>query len=105
MNYNPYENLPKVPSFEVISDDVRDGEKMPLPHVSGIFGAGGEDISPHLSWRGFPGGTEFGTRQATWPVTYSHWGHPVASEEAGLWLCSGRLTRHWQPSHSSISGC
>ena len=51
MNSNPYENLPKVPSFEVTSADVRDGEKMPLPYVSGIFGAGGEDISPQLSWR------------------------------------------------------
>jgi Raf kinase inhibitor-like YbhB/YbcL family protein len=58
MNYNPYENLPQVPSFEVTSDDVRDGEKMFLPHVSGIFGAGGEDISPQLSWSGFPEGTK-----------------------------------------------
>src|SRR5216684_1323257 len=58
MSYNPYENLPKVPSFEVRSDDVRDGEKMPLPQVSGILGAGGEDISPQLSWRGFPAGTK-----------------------------------------------
>ena len=58
MNYNPYENLPKVPSFEVTSTDVQDGEKMPLPHVSGIFGAGGEDVSPQVSWRGFPEGTE-----------------------------------------------
>src|SRR5260370_39571311 len=58
MSHNPYENLPKVPSFEVTSTDVRDGEKLPLPHVSGIFGAGGEDISPRLSWRGFPAGTK-----------------------------------------------
>jgi len=58
MSYNPYENLPKVPSFEVTSTDVRDGEKLPLPQVSGIFGAGGEDISPSLSWSGFPAGTK-----------------------------------------------
>ena len=58
MNYNPYENLPKVSSFEVTSTDVQDGEKMPPPQVSGIFGAGGEDISPQLSWRGFPEATQ-----------------------------------------------
>ena len=58
MSYNPYESLPKVPSFEVTSDDVRDGEKLALPQVSGIFGAGGEDISPQVFWRGFPEGTQ-----------------------------------------------
>ncbi|HEU5381357.1 MAG TPA: YbhB/YbcL family Raf kinase inhibitor-like protein [Ktedonobacteraceae bacterium] len=58
MSYNPYENLPKVPAFEVQSTDVRDGEKLSLPQVSGIFGAGGQDVSPQLSWRGFPEGTK-----------------------------------------------
>lgn len=58
MSYNPYESLPKVPSFAVTSTDVRDGEKLPLPHVSGIFGAGGKDVSPQLSWHGFPAGTK-----------------------------------------------
>ncbi len=58
MSYNPYENLPKVPTFEVTSCSVRDHEKLSLPYVSGIFGAGGEDISPQLSWRGFPAGTK-----------------------------------------------
>jgi Raf kinase inhibitor-like YbhB/YbcL family protein len=51
---NPYEELPQVPTFIVQSKDIADGEKKPLPHVSGIFGAGGEDISPQLSWNGFP---------------------------------------------------
>ncbi len=58
MDYNPYEQLPKVPSFEVTSTDVQDGEKLSPPQVSGIFGAGGQDISPQLSWRGFPQGTK-----------------------------------------------
>lgn len=58
MAYNPYEHLPRVASFEVTSNDVQEGEKLSLPQVSGIFGAGGEDISPQLSWSGFPEGTK-----------------------------------------------
>jgi len=58
MAYNPYEYLPKVAAFQVTSTDVREGEKLSLPQVSGIFGAGGEDISPQLSWSGFPEGTK-----------------------------------------------
>jgi Raf kinase inhibitor-like YbhB/YbcL family protein len=56
--YNPYDSLPQVPSFEVTSKDVKDGEKMPNPQVSGILGAGGEDVSPQLAWSGFPEGTK-----------------------------------------------
>ncbi len=56
-DYNPYEQLPAVDSFELTSEDVRDGEKLALPQVSGIFGAGGEDLSPQLSWSGFPSST------------------------------------------------
>jgi Raf kinase inhibitor-like YbhB/YbcL family protein len=58
MTYNPYEHLPKVASFQLTSTDVREDEKLPLPQVSGIFGAGGEDVSPQLSWSGFPEGTK-----------------------------------------------
>ena len=58
MSRNPYDDLPKVASFEVTSTDIKDGEKLPMPQVSGIMGAGGEDISPQLSWRGFPAGTK-----------------------------------------------
>jgi Raf kinase inhibitor-like YbhB/YbcL family protein len=54
---NPYEGLPEVESFEVTSDDIDHGEQLPQPHHSGIFGAGGEDESPHLAWSGFPEGT------------------------------------------------
>jgi Raf kinase inhibitor-like YbhB/YbcL family protein len=50
----PYEHLPEVPSFEVSSNDVAEGETLSKPHVSGVFGAGGEDVSPHLKWSGFP---------------------------------------------------
>jgi Raf kinase inhibitor-like YbhB/YbcL family protein len=54
---HPYASLPRVPSFELRSDDVSDGRPLALPQVSGIFGAGGEDRSPHLAWSGFPDDT------------------------------------------------
>jgi len=50
----PYRFLPDVPAFTVTSTDIADGERLSLPQVSGVFGAGGEDISPQLHWSGFP---------------------------------------------------
>ena len=58
MARNPYSDLPAVPSFSVTSTDVSDGQTLPTPQVSGIFGAGGQDISPQLSWSGFPDATK-----------------------------------------------
>jgi Raf kinase inhibitor-like YbhB/YbcL family protein len=55
---SPYDNLPSVPTFDVSSKDVRGGEPLPVPQLSGIFGAGGEDTSPQLSWSGFPSATK-----------------------------------------------
>jgi Raf kinase inhibitor-like YbhB/YbcL family protein len=54
---NPYDFLPQVPGFTLTSTDVSDGEVLPMPQVSGVMGAGGEDRSPQLSWSGFPEGT------------------------------------------------
>ncbi|QRP46220.1 YbhB/YbcL family Raf kinase inhibitor-like protein [Amycolatopsis sp. FDAARGOS 1241] len=54
---NPYDFLPSVPSFTLRSNDIAEGETLATPHLSGIFGAGGEDRSPQLSWEGFPEGT------------------------------------------------
>ncbi|MGB2941054.1 MAG: YbhB/YbcL family Raf kinase inhibitor-like protein [Candidatus Dormiibacterota bacterium] len=57
MHHDPYEFLPKLPAFQLTSTDVKDGEKLALPQVSGMLGAGGQDISPQLSWSGFPAET------------------------------------------------
>jgi Raf kinase inhibitor-like YbhB/YbcL family protein len=55
---DPYEFLPKVASFRVVSTTVRNGHPLPLAQLSGIFGVpGGKDISPELSWSGFPKAT------------------------------------------------
>jgi len=55
---NPYDDLPDVDSFEVSSDDVTHNETLGNPQVSGVLGAGGSDVSPHLSWSGAPEGTK-----------------------------------------------
>ena len=52
---DPYQFLPDVPSFQLTSTDVTDGEPMPARHASAVFGVeGGEDLSPQLAWSGFP---------------------------------------------------
>src|SRR5579872_7217468 len=53
----PYDFLPPVPSFTVASDDVADGQQMSNNHVYNSFGMTGENISPQLSWSGFPAET------------------------------------------------
>jgi len=51
---DPYEALPKLPTFSLTSDSITDGQPLGTPQISGIMGAGGEDVSPQLSWSGFP---------------------------------------------------
>ena len=53
---NPYEALPAVPTFTLTSNDVDDGQVLPLDQRSA--GVGGKDISPQLSWSGAPAGTK-----------------------------------------------
>jgi Raf kinase inhibitor-like YbhB/YbcL family protein len=56
---NPYEFLPKVPSFSLTSQTVRNGHPLPIAQLSGILGVpGGKDISPQLTWSGFPATTK-----------------------------------------------
>ncbi|QTF72987.1 YbhB/YbcL family Raf kinase inhibitor-like protein [Arthrobacter woluwensis] len=57
MSFDPYAALPAVAAFQVTSTDVENGAVFAQPQVSGVFGAGGEDVSPQLSWEGAPAGT------------------------------------------------
>src|SRR5438105_3050839 len=52
MSWNPYDNLPRAASFSLTSSDLREGEKLAMPQVSGVLGAGGQVVSPQLSWSG-----------------------------------------------------
>jgi Raf kinase inhibitor-like YbhB/YbcL family protein len=54
---DPYDFLPSLPAFALRSNDIAEGETLATPHLSGLFGAGGEDRSPHLAWAGFPAET------------------------------------------------
>jgi len=49
---DPHDLLPSAPSFSVESDDVQDGAPQAPKHAHGS--AGGENVSPHLRWSGFP---------------------------------------------------
>jgi Raf kinase inhibitor-like YbhB/YbcL family protein len=53
---DPYALLPAVGSFEVTSTDIVDGQPVPLRHAH--TSVGGDNVSPHLSWSGFPAGTK-----------------------------------------------
>ena len=55
---NPYDRLPAVPSLQVHSDDIADGEILAEPFRSGILRGGGQDRSPHLAWEGYPAETK-----------------------------------------------
>ena len=51
----PYDLLPEVPSFTVTSTDVADGSPMDIKTAHDS--AGGQNLSPQLSWSGAPEGT------------------------------------------------
>jgi Raf kinase inhibitor-like YbhB/YbcL family protein len=53
----PYDFMPQVTSFSVESDDVADGQQMGDNQVYNGFGMSGQNISPQLSWHGFPAAT------------------------------------------------
>ncbi len=49
---DPYDLLPQVPAFTVTSADVTDGQ--PLDELFAHTSVGGKNLSPQLSWSGFP---------------------------------------------------
>jgi Raf kinase inhibitor-like YbhB/YbcL family protein len=56
---DPFSRLPDVPTFELTSADVSDGQPLPAAQASGAMGIpGGADRSPQLSWSGFPEETQ-----------------------------------------------
>lgn len=59
MENSPLAKLNDVPTFTVTSADAADGEQLAPKHRSGKMQVpGGEDVSPQLSWSGFPEGTK-----------------------------------------------
>jgi Raf kinase inhibitor-like YbhB/YbcL family protein len=53
---DPYDLLPPVPSFRLDSDDLADGQAKHPRHAHPM--AGGDNLSPHLRWSGFPPETQ-----------------------------------------------
>jgi len=54
----PYDFMPSVPSFALTSTDVAEGQQMSDAQVFDGFGMTGQNISPQLSWSGFPAATK-----------------------------------------------
>ncbi len=54
----PYDFMPEVPSFTLVSDDVTEGETLPEAHLMDGWGMSGGNRSPHLEWSGFPAVTK-----------------------------------------------
>ena len=54
----PYDFMPEVPSFQLSSHDVADGQMMSANQVFDQWGMTGLNVSPWLLWSGFPAQTQ-----------------------------------------------
>src|ERR1700683_4065977 len=70
--------FPDVATFEVTSNDVADGATLSNAQVANFMGYSGENLSPQLSWSGFP------PEAKRFAVTVHRPGAPTGS---GFWHC------------------
>ena len=50
--------FPSVPGFALTSADIADGVTLPTEQVAGAMGYSGGNLSPQLTWHGFPDATQ-----------------------------------------------
>lgn len=55
---DPYQKLPQVGTFTVTSSDITDGQPQSARHAGDGAADGAENVSPQLSWSGFPAETK-----------------------------------------------
>ncbi len=122
----PYDFMPRIRTFSLISQSVANGQQLAREQVSGILGAGGLDISPQLSWSGFPEETrsftvsmfdpDVPTASGFWPTTPATDGTSVrrrleaTARTATSWWCMRLTWKNWTcPRHrllpTWISSC
>ena len=90
MSWDPYANLPPAESFSLTSSDLREGEKLAMPQVSGVFGAGGGRARPPRFMRWSSPGYVLGNtnvRTKRMPQSGPPAGQPLrVGEQARVWM-------------------